>query len=1067
MAEELTKLRKKRGQIRTKLTNFCKFIEAKENNTKVSEIELRLNIIERAFDEFDNIQSDLEILDENEDIERAPTHDLFCEAISLARDILKGNSPSSLTSSNVTQLHLNTPENMLTNDAEAHIRLPTIGLPTFNGSYDKWLNFRDTFTALIHENQRLSNIQKLFYLKSCLQDEAARLIESLQTATENYLIAWDLLKKRYENKRVIVNTHIKALFDLTLNTHNLHFSLRQLLDHLLQHLSALDNLESAEKQRDMLIIHLMYSKLDQKTKVEFENTLQDDNIPTLTDFKDFLTKKCFTLETMHSSSASTLNKFVKLDYKGNKQTQRTFAVTNTENKSKLCLYCQGMHFIFQCSKFVALSVDEKYREVRKLKICSNCLRPGHFKNECKSGNCKICSRDHNTLLHNNNYHKQNSDASQKQDARNQRNPEETQQKQTVAQVVNKETSFESVRTVNASCNRSQVLLSTAHVLIKDQHGTWHDCRALCDSGSQSNLITTALCQTLNLRCENTNVPLAGINENLIEIKQRATTSIKSRFNSFETELNLLVIPKITERLPTTAFDDKLLGYPKTLHLADPEFNKPRSVDILLGADIFFELLCIGQIKLGKHMPTLQKTQLGWIFAGNLNLEQKLNNKLVCNFTGEISNENLNHQLTQFWEIEEIVPQQILTTEEKICEIQFAEDTTRNEQGRYVVKLPFSENLQNLGESKTMALKRFNALESRFDRDTSLKLDYIAFMREYEDLGHMSEQEIFDLDNNEKDYFLPHHAVRKQTSTTTKCRVVFDASAKTDTGISLNDTLLVGPKIQSDLFSIVMRFRLHQLVLSADIKMMFRQILVHEDHQGYQKIIWRYDKTEPLKIYTLKTITYGMASSPYLAQKCLVALANEYEKMFPRTSQIIKNSFYMDDLLVSVKTKEEAMEIQCELKIILGSAGFHLRKWSSNDKSFLREILGTDDNADNLVQFHDNNPLKTLGLEWNANSDTFHYTIQPNTNLSRITKRTVLSSISQIFDPLGLVGPAIMKAKILMQRLWQLQIGWDESLPSNLHSAWYNFITQLNNINRKHINTTSNMRQCHTNRSARF
>lgn len=114
--------------------------------------------------------------------------------------------------------HLNREEAMnrgiVTNNNKLNVKLPTLTLPTFNGNYEQWLLFKDSFESLININDNLTAIQKFQYLRSSLKDEALKVIQSLETTTGNYRIAWDLLKKSYENKRLIINTHLKELIEL-------------------------------------------------------------------------------------------------------------------------------------------------------------------------------------------------------------------------------------------------------------------------------------------------------------------------------------------------------------------------------------------------------------------------------------------------------------------------------------------------------------------------------------------------------------------------------------------------------------------------------------------------------------------------------------------------------------------------------------------------------------------------------------------------------------------------------------------------------------------------------------
>lgn len=177
------------------------------------------------------------------------------------------------------------------------------------------------------------------------------------------------------------------------------------------------------------------------------------------------------------------------------------------------------------------------------------------------------------------------------------------------------------------------------------------------------------------------------------------------------------------------------------------------------------------------------------------------------------------------------------------------------------------------------------------------------MREYIEQGHM--QRITEHENESPPtYHLPHHAVIREESTTTKVRVVFDASCKTSSGPSLNDAMLVGPTVQDDLRSIIMRSRTHPIMLIADIKQMYRQILVDERDTPYQRIVWRQSPEHPLETYELKTVTYGTASAPFLATRVLQQLADDEQHDFPQAANVLRKDFYVDDLITGGKPVAE-------------------------------------------------------------------------------------------------------------------------------------------------------------------
>lgn len=299
----------------------------------------------------------------------------------------------------------------------------------------------------------------------------------------------------------------------------------------------------------------------------------------------------------------------------------------------------------------------------------------------------------------------------------------------------------------------------------------------------------------------------------------------------------------------------------------------------MGATIFWDVLETDKIQLGPKQPVLQLTKLGWLLCGQIGLSRKSrrhSNLIIC---GIIRNEDLQSQIEKFWSIEDVPAIRLLSKEESKCEEIFRNEHKRTQDGRFEVSLPFREDPSILGESKTSALKRLHSMERRFQRDSEL---YVNFMEEYINLGHMS---VLRNSDDKKVHYLPHHAVIKEASTSTKLRVVFDASDPTTSGKSLNDCLLVGPTIQSELFDILLRFRQYPYVLTGDIVKMYRQVMIKPEYRPYQCVLWRINPDEPPTTFSLNTVTYGVASAPFLAIRSLQQLAVISSKHILRLRQL--------------------------------------------------------------------------------------------------------------------------------------------------------------------------------------
>ncbi|KAH8346285.1 hypothetical protein KR059_000107, partial [Drosophila kikkawai] len=229
---------------------------------------------------------------------------------------------------------------------------------------------------------------------------------------------------------------------------------------------------------------------------------------------------------------------------------------------------------------------------------------------------------------------------------------------------------------------------------------------------------------------------------------------------------------------------------------------------------------------------------------------------------------------------------------------------------------------------------------------------------------------------------------------------------------------VGPRVQKDIFDIIVKWRKWEFVVLADIVKMYRQIKINND-QKYQKILWR-NSPEKIKNYKLTTVTYGTASEPYLATRFLVDIAEKFENQ--KISAIIRNDFYMDDLMTGADSVEEANKLIKLVSQELEKVGFNLRKWISNDLKILTTVEDTGDKLEkDRINWHFIPPagphfgdLKTLGLIWNPQADVFKYRVSKVSSDQLVTKRSILSFIATLFDPLGLLCPIITKAKIFLQ-----------------------------------------------------
>jgi len=660
-----------------------------------------------------------------------------------------------------------------------------------------------------------------------------------------------------------------------------------------------------------------------------------------------------------------------------------------------------------------MKVSERHATVRKLHLCFNCLSVGHSVDKCVAGKCRSCDKKHNTLLH---------DTGRKYPKAEQQGKEKcSRDQEETGSSSNQEESLSLCAHVR---HNTHVLLGTAIVNIENNCGQLVQARAVLDSGSQINLISNRLATKLNIPRQKGTMPVSGIGSSSVNISSWMWGKVHSCQSTYSKQIEMFVIKAITHQLPVEQIDVSTWSLPDYVYnqLADPKYYQPSEVDMLLGAELFFELLGIEQVKLNNGTITAYNTSLGWVLSGKVQYEQRPLASM-CLLASTLRTTPIN--------------------EAKEVEQHFCSTYTRNESGRFIVKLPFKDNFK-LGSSFEMARRRFFSLEKRLSQNEDLKNQYVEFLNEYEALGHMTRIENLPAIHTEC-YYMPHHAVLRSSSVTTKLRVVFDASAKSNNGISLNDMLMNGGVVQDDLVSIVLRFRLHEYVMTADIEKMYRQILIDPMQRDYQRILWRDSPEKELSHYQLNTVTYGTASAPYQATRCLRELSILNAINYPQAAEVIKRDLYVDDLLTGADSIEECIQIQNEITTISNSAGMNLRKWCSNSPKLVSNMKNKNLNAHVMLDLEDNDTTKTLGLVWNPKKDQLLFKVSPHSSEHPYTKRTLLADLNRVFDPLGFLSPVLIRGKMFIQELWQLQLDWDAKLPNDMRQRWCKYTNELCNL----------------------
>lgn len=930
---------------------------------------------------------------------------------------------------------------------ESGYKLGPITVPTFDGDYADWPTFINLYNAAVHNQPQYSKSVKFARLISYLDGEPLATVGTMGISDHGYDSAYQMLLERYQCEKRSVLQHYQGLLDLPEAKAGEHLS--AMLAQLREHMHALTALNHAETAYAPMLVAVIHGKLSAYYRRRLDDFREaPTNYPTLEEVIGFLKAECalvidtpstnksnrsrVLLSSANANRRSSFSQFQSNRHsKGNSAescTRKTASVTvssssvqSPQTPKRTCGYCQLGHMTYQCEGFQALSVADRWKVAREKGLCFSCLANNHVLSACRSERtCRFCQKRHHSLLH-------------------QDSPPALPIHETAGDGEGEASLVPGAVACTARSTSTTTVLPTAQIVVSTGRGYQATVRALIDSGAQKSFISTHCAQLLHIKPDRRVPPASGLGQIPVRVDGSTTVNVLTKAGETVVEGHPVDIVKtITGFLPTVSVSGDVRKAFAAYKMADSRFDKPAAVDALLGADVFKKLLTGQQIDVGPEFPLGLGTKFGVVLVGPAPRNCTSTSSLVHVALVAQSPSQLADQLERFWQVEEALPVSRLTPDEVAAEEFYVKTTVQQANGRYKVRLPFKENHPPLGHSRSQAESRLHALQRRFAKDPAFKGSYQKFMDDYEADGFMSPVE--PTTNQTPKYYLPHHGVFRASSSTTKLRVVFDASAVTSNGVSLNDILLSGPRLQNDIRSVLLNFRRHRICFSADVRQMFLMIDLHESDRVYQTILWPSKATSQSSVeYFLNTVTFGVCSSPFLAIRTLRQLALDHGHKYPRAARILLEDIYVDDICSGCDSTEEAVSLLDELIALLALGGFSLRKWTSSHPEILRkfpaaelELPSTEDSESPL--------FKVLGLLWLASRDAFSYSVKFPAPAN--TKRGVLSALSSIYDPCGWVAPVVFLAKRFMQELWRLRVDWDAPLPENISLSWDRYLKAL-------------------------
>ena len=374
--------------------------------------------------------------------------------------------------------------------------------------------------------------------------------------------------------------------------------------------------------------------------------------------------------------------------------------------------------------------------------------------------------------------------------------------------------------------------------------------------------------------------------------------------------------------------------------------------------------------------------------------------------------------------------------EDIGVIKLWDKETRFTEGHFEIPIPWREGRPNFPNNFHMASRRLDSLLRKL---TTLDL-YECYDRALNELlteGYaevVPDSEIHLTDGSS--WFLPHHAVFSD-SKPGKLRIVFDCAAKYNT-ISLNNQCFQGPDNINKLIHVLLRFREFEYAVTADVKAMYLQVKVPLNDRNALRFLWRRQGEDSTNQFRMTSHLFGgvwcSASSSYALRKSVEQPCSSLVR------DTILQNMYVDDMLQSVASPDEAREVVDGSRVLLKQAGFKLTKFVANAP----EVLQCIPMEDRVLEANKIKPVSlstALGVCWDVENDVFLYKCK-DYEYEKISKRIILSQLSSMYDPLGLISVIIIKGKIIFQEIVRLKVGWDDKIPPEVSEVWKAWLKSL-------------------------
>ena len=954
-----------------------------------------------------------------------------------------------------------------------HLKKPATEIKKFAGNPLEYRKFLRQFHSKVVLNCE-NDDEKMNYLEQLTIGEANKVVSGYShlPGERGYKAAMDLLEERYGDTDVMASAFIKKALEWPTIRNGDIKSLDEFALFLIECHNGTESIQAGNILEYSENIKRLMSKLPFHLHDRWRNVVMrikaSHRSVKFKDFVDFVkaeAKKVTDPTYGHSAlkeiPVTTHDKLGKQYRQGSHRSASNVSnavvgahKVKPQNTLK-CTFCDSdTHSLDICRRILSLKRDDRIAHLKSKGLCFGCLKVGHMSNKCqKRLRCDICKRNHPTLLHNDNFTPSRKPVSgSTPEANDPPVSDSTPAKDSVPPTFCSSSTNFSDGSGDVSC---AMAIIPVRVNIKNKaHGI--ETYAFFDSGSNVSFCTEKVMRQLGANGKKTKIQLSTMGKSQT-LDTFAISGLQVSGLSMEHTIDLPKVytkeemPVKNQHIPT---QQEVRKWPHLETINVPNIDS--DIGIMIGSNVA-DAYAPFEIATGPSgSPHATKTRLGWIVWNMLRDYQDTNSVVnrahleSVHHVHETDNSNLDRLLKHLINMD--FPERIIEDkrENSLDDKKFLEcmnRTIRFKDNHYSLDLPFRDPDVKLPNNSSQSLLRLKGLKNRLIKNPKLKKDYVDFMDKLLLKGYMEPVPSDQLDRDDgKVWYIPHHGVYHNQNPD-KFRIVFDCSA-THMGIALNKQLLQGPDLTNNLLGVLLRFRQENVAILGDIEAMFHQVNVPPKDRDCLRFHWwpsgNLDNSP--QEFRMTAHLFGATSSPsccnFALKQTAIDFGDSYDSIVVDT---ITKNMYVDDCLTSVPSEENGKTLIKDVTSLCKEGGFRMTKWISNKPSVI-ESIPVDERAKEVREWSldDNLPVeRALGVKWFIETDSLGFNIKIKDKSP--TRRSILSIVSSVYDPIGIASPFILSAKSILQTLCKSGIGWDDEIPDSELRKWNNWLLQLNDL----------------------